>query len=212
MFSFYLASALPSLRNLKILEIEFNYSVKVESAKTYAEGLAYLEQLEELTFPGGSAVTETITYFIQALQRMPYLKNLTIQRKLLSDSSLLELAKITVDGHLRNLQNLDLSNNLNITQSGWREFFLLLKNLPKLTDLNISRDISHHYITDPVTFIALTHCVSRLHSLRVLSMFGWLLDDKDIEMFDSMKVKHPQSKWFKLFWKWTQSFPPVVIR
>ncbi|XP_056395499.1 baculoviral IAP repeat-containing protein 1-like isoform X2 [Hyla sarda] len=208
----HLASALSSFTNLKILEIEFYYSVKVEATKKFAEGLAYLEQLEEFTFPGGSAVKENISHFIQALQHMPNLRTLTIQCRLLNDSSLLELAKITADGHLRNLQKVDLSHNPDITQSGWRDFFLLLDNLPKLTDLNISRFISQYYITDPVTFIALTHCVSRLHSLNVLSMFGWLLDDKDIEMFDSMKMKHPQSKWFNLFWKWTLPFPPVVTR
>ncbi|XP_069818939.1 baculoviral IAP repeat-containing protein 1-like [Dendropsophus ebraccatus] len=206
----HLASVLPSFTNLKILEIEFNYSVKAESTKAFAEGLAYLEQLEEFTCPPGPAVKETVTCFIQALQHMTNLRNLSIQCKLLSDSSLLELAKITAEGHLSNLENLDLTNNPDITQSGWRDFFLLLDNLPKLTDLNISRCISQQHITDPGTFIALTHCVSRLHSLKVLSMLGWLLDDKDIEMFDSMKMKHPQSKWFQLFWKWTLPFPPIV--
>ncbi|XP_075182747.1 baculoviral IAP repeat-containing protein 1-like [Anomaloglossus baeobatrachus] len=205
----HLAAALPSFRNLKILEIAFQYSVKAESTKSFAEGLAYLEQLEEFTFPGGHGVRETMLCFIQALQCMPNLAHLTIQCQLLTDSSLLELGKITADGYLRNLQNLDLSNNPHVTQSGWREFFLLLDNLPKLTDFNISRSLSHPQITDPVTFIAFTRCVSRLHSVNVLTMFSWLLDDKDIEMFDSMKMSHPQSKWIKLYYKWALPFPPI---
>ncbi|XP_073440139.1 baculoviral IAP repeat-containing protein 1 [Dendrobates tinctorius] len=208
----HLAAALPSFTNLKILEIEFQYCVNAESTKEFAKGLAYLEQLEEFTFPGGHGVRETMAYFMEALHRMPNLVNLTIQCQLLTDSSLLELAKITADGHLRNLQNLDISNNPHITQSGWREFFLLLDNLPKLTDLNISRSLSHQQITDPVTFIAFTQCVSRLHSVNVLSMFGWLLDDKDIEMFDSMKMRHPQSKWINLYYKWALPFPPIFTK
>ncbi|CAJ0931778.1 unnamed protein product, partial [Ranitomeya imitator] len=177
-----------------------------------AKGLAYLEQLEEFTFPGGHGVRKTMAYFMEALQHMPNLVNLTIQCQLLTDSSLLELAKITADGHLRNLQYLDINNNPHITQSGWREFFLLMDNLPKLTDLNISRSLSHQQITDPVTFIAFTQCVSRLHSVNVLSMFGWLLDDKDIEMFDSMKMRHPQSKWINLYYKWALPFPPLLTK
>ncbi|XP_044131974.1 baculoviral IAP repeat-containing protein 1 isoform X1 [Bufo gargarizans] len=208
----HLGSALPSLRNLKILEIEFDYSAKAEPVIAFVEGLACLEHLEEFTFPGGDGVRETMTSFIQTLQHMPKLANLTIQRRLLNDSSLLELAKIIAAGHLRNLQKLDLDNNLHITQSGWRDFFLLLDNLPKLTVLHISRTISHQYVTDPVTFITLTQSVSRLHSLETLSMLGWLLDDKDIEMFDSMKMKHPQSKVLTLFWKWTLPFSPVLTK
>ncbi|XP_069606814.1 baculoviral IAP repeat-containing protein 1 [Ranitomeya imitator] len=208
----HLAAALPSFTNLKILEIEFQYCVNAESTKIFAKGLAYLEQLEEFTFPGGHGVRKTMAYFMEALQHMPNLVNLTIQCQLLTDSSLLELAKITADGHLRNLQYLDINNNPHITQSGWREFFLLMDNLPKLTDLNISRSLSHQQITDPVTFIAFTQCVSRLHSVNVLSMFGWLLDDKDIEMFDSMKMRHPQSKWINLYYKWALPFPPLLTK
>ncbi|XP_063769803.1 baculoviral IAP repeat-containing protein 1e-like [Pseudophryne corroboree] len=175
-----------------------------------AEALPSLKLLEEFCLPGGDAVRETITCFIQQFQYMPKLRKLIINRRLLSDSSLLELAKVCADGHLRNLQNLNLDNNLNVTQTGWRDFFQILDNLPILNELNISRVYSHQFKTDPVTLIALVQCVSRLHSLNKLVMFGWLLDDKDIEMFNAMKLKHPQAKSLMLMWQWILPFPSIV--
>ncbi|XP_063819963.1 baculoviral IAP repeat-containing protein 1-like [Pseudophryne corroboree] len=206
----HLALALPSLKNLKLLEIDFNYSVKVEAAEKFAEALPSLKLLEEFCVPGGDAVRETMTCFIQQFQYMPNLRKLIINRNIMSDSSLLELAKVCADGHLRNLQNLNLGNNLDITQTGWRNFFQVVDNLPKLNELHISRVYSHQFKTDPITLIALVQCVSRLHSLNLLVMFGWQQDDKDIEMFDAMKSKHPQAKSLIVMWKWILPFPPIV--
>ncbi|XP_063769744.1 baculoviral IAP repeat-containing protein 1f-like [Pseudophryne corroboree] len=205
-----LALALPSLKNLRVLEFSFDYSAKVESMQIFVEALPSLKLLEEICLPGGDAVRETVTCFIQQFQYMPNLRKLIINYRLLSDSSVLVLAKVCADGHLRNLQNLNLDNNLNITQTGWRDFFQVVDNLPKLKELIISRVYSHQFKTDPVTLIALVQCVSRLHSLNKLVMFGWLLDDKDIEVFNAMKLKHPQAKSLRLMWQWILPFPPIV--
>ncbi|XP_068104303.1 baculoviral IAP repeat-containing protein 1e-like isoform X2 [Hyperolius riggenbachi] len=207
----HLALALPSLKSLKTLETEFSPFVEVEAAETFAGTLGFLDQLEEFTFPGGPAVKETAAQFIQQLQFMPNLRKLSISLEQLKDSSLLALANLSITGHLSNLQELDLNNNHDITQSGWRDFFHILDNLPKLSHLSISRVIAHQFKADPVTLIALLRCVLRLRSLRSLCMFGWLLDDKDLELVNDMKSKHPQAKSLLILWQNILPFPPVIM-
>ncbi|XP_068116716.1 baculoviral IAP repeat-containing protein 1e-like [Hyperolius riggenbachi] len=207
----HLALALPSLTNLRFLEVENLYHMNVEAAEMFAQTLGFLENLEEFTFPGGSAVKETVSLFIQQLQYMPKLRKLCINRELLTDSSLLELANLTAAGHLRNLQDLDLNHNPKVTQSGWRDFFNALDSLPRLNLLSISRTIKDQFKADPVTLTALIRCVSRLLSLHSLDMFGWLLDEKDLELINEMKSKHPQGKGLWIVWQTILPFSPVII-
>ncbi|XP_018429758.1 PREDICTED: baculoviral IAP repeat-containing protein 1e-like, partial [Nanorana parkeri] len=206
----HLASVLPSLKNLKILEIENQYSLKVESSEIFAQSLASLEKLEELTFPGGIAARKTLPCFIQQLQHMPNLRKLYINRRLLMDSSLLELAKVCAGGYLKNLQVLDLNNNMDITQSGYRDFLNVLDNVPKLQHFGISRPISVQFKTEPITLIALLRCVSKLHHLKELDIFGWLLDEKDMELINEMKLKHPNGNNLIVFWQTTLPFLPII--
>ncbi|XP_068116810.1 baculoviral IAP repeat-containing protein 1e-like [Hyperolius riggenbachi] len=204
-------SALPSLKKLKILEVQNTYLMDVEEAKLFAQNLRFLENLEEFTFPMGSTAMETVSLFIQPLQYMPNLRKLFINCHVLTDSSLLELANLTAAGHLRNLQDLELMHNSKVTQSGWRDFFNTLDSLPDLKYLNVSRVIADQFKADPVTLTALIRCVSRLLSLRSLAMFGWLLDEKDLELINEMKSKHPQGKGLMIDWKTILPFAPVII-
>ncbi|KAM4808284.1 baculoviral IAP repeat-containing protein 1-like [Rhinophrynus dorsalis] len=204
----YLASALQSLKHLKVLDIGGQQFINIEDAKILAQALPSLVHLEELELPSGSAMKDTATSIIQQFQYLPNLRIL-IFNKVLNDISLLSLAKQTSTGLLNNIQKLHLAVNHDVTQSGWRDFFQTVHNLPKLNELYITRLYSHMFKMDPLTMIALVQCVSRLHSLNTLSMHGWLLDEKDVDMFESMKKNHPQAKSFLLLWQWTLPFSPL---
>ncbi|XP_040197462.1 baculoviral IAP repeat-containing protein 1e-like [Rana temporaria] len=206
----HLASVLPSLKNLKILEVDDQYSVDVEASETFAKALASLEKLEEFIFPRGTAARQTVSCFIQQLKHMPNLRKLCINHRPLTDSSLLELGKVCAYGYVTNLQALDLNLNQDITQSGWGDFFNIIDNVPKLQHFGISRPIQVQFKTEPITLIALIRCVSKLHNLKQLDMFGWLLDEKDLELLNEMKSEHPNGNSLTLFWQTTLPFHPII--
>ncbi|KAM8960819.1 baculoviral IAP repeat-containing protein 1-like [Pelodytes ibericus] len=205
-----LAAVLPTLTHLKVLVIEGKQCVNVEALNIFVRALPSLVHLEELELPSGPATNEVAGSFIKSFRHLRKLKKVFLTHDVLNDSSLIELAKEAKEGNLSNLQELHLEVNNDITQSGWREFFLTLDNLPHLNELCITRIYSHQFKTDPLTLIALVQCVARLHSLNKLVMHGWLLDEKDLEMFNAMKQKHPQGKGFMLLWQWLLPFRPIV--
>ncbi|KAM8960820.1 baculoviral IAP repeat-containing protein 1-like [Pelodytes ibericus] len=206
----YLASALPSLTRLKVLNIEGHHFENVEAANIFVKGLPSLIQLEELVLPSGHAVAETVTSIIDQFQYMLNLRRLHLTNNILNNHSLLHLAKASREGYLSNIQKLNLSVNHSITQSGWTEFFQTLDNLQNINELCITRLYTYQFKTNPSTLVALVQCVSRLHSLNTLIMHGWLLDEKDLEMLNSMKQKHPQGKSLIVMWKWILPFKPIV--
>ncbi|KAM4707159.1 baculoviral IAP repeat-containing protein 1 [Discoglossus pictus] len=206
----FLASALPSLQTLKVLDIEGQKFEDVQAAEMFAEALQSLVQLEVLKLPSGRAMKSVAVSFIGQFHHLLHLRDLSFTNDTLTDSSLLELAKAARSKHLKNLQNLKLSVNHDITQSGWRIFFQTLDNLPHLKELCVARLYKYQFKTDSLTFIALVQCVSRLHSLNKLIMKGWLMDAKDMEMFNAMKQKHPQAKSLMLIWQWILPFAPNV--
>uniref|UniRef100_A0A8C5LJ22 Uncharacterized protein n=1 Tax=Leptobrachium leishanense TaxID=445787 RepID=A0A8C5LJ22_9ANUR len=207
----HLALHLSSLKNLRALNLEGQYFADVEEAKIFAQSLLSLVQLEELSLPSGPGIMETLPLVIKQLKTFPKLRKLGLKNNILNDYSVLQLAKVARKGHLSNVQKLSLDINYNITQSGWTDFFHTLDNLENLTDLCISRIYTHQFKMDPSTLVALVQCVSRLHRLNVLVLLGWLLDNKDLEMFDSMKQKHPQGKSFTLIWQWLLPVNPTVL-
>ncbi|CAH2296954.1 baculoviral IAP repeat-containing 1 [Pelobates cultripes] len=205
-----LAAVLPSLTDLVVLKIEGNRCVDSGGLNALAQALPSLVNLEELYLPSGPAMKESAIVIIRQFKHLPNLKNIYLTNNVLDDSSLMALAHETKEGNLSNLSMLNLSANHDITQAGWRDFFLTIDNLASLTELCIARVYAHQFKTDPSTLIALVQCVSRLHRLNKLIMHGWLLDEKDLEMFNAMKQKHPQSKSFMLLWQWILPFRPIV--
>ncbi|XP_056377673.1 baculoviral IAP repeat-containing protein 1-like [Hyla sarda] len=103
-------------------------------------------------------------------------------------------AKEAKYGNLKNLQRLDLQVNSNITESGWTTFFEQAKDLPELKHLDISRMYTQQIKSHATTVTSFVKFVSRLPSLVNLLMYGWLLDEDDLNMFNAMKENHPQSK------------------
>ncbi|NP_001039071.1 Novel protein weakly similar to C-terminal part of birc1 (baculoviral IAP repeat-containing 1) [Xenopus tropicalis] len=206
----HLASLLPLFLNLKVFNIKDMYFQNMEKANTFVVALPNLARLEEIYLPGGCGIRMIPQTIIQQFQYLRNLRIISFPSNVLNDGCLLQLAHAVRDGHLSNIEKLDLTANHDITQSGWRDFFQLVDNLPKLNSLSISRAYGREIKADPLTFIALVQCVARLPSLRNLYMYSWLLDEKDIEMFNVMKTKHPQGQRFELQWQWFLPFPAIV--
>ncbi|KAG8456447.1 hypothetical protein GDO86_002290, partial [Hymenochirus boettgeri] len=204
-----IVAALSQNGNIQEIRMQGFFAENQEIA-ILVEALPFVEKLEVLKLPSGPAIKEMAIPIILQFQYLPNLTNLHFTNNSLDDLSLLELAKISREGHLRSLQTLDLSVNHDITQPGWRDFFQTLDNLPVINHLSITRIYTYQFKTDPLTLKALVQCVSRLHSLTFLVMHGWLLDDKDLKMFNAMKENHPKAKSFQLIWQWISPICPVV--
>lgn len=86
----------------------------------------------------------------------------------------------------------------------------MLSNMPSLKELNINRMYTHQIKSQASTVTSFVQCVSRLPSLVTVQMWGWLLDEEDFKMFNTMKEQHPQSKSLKLCWQWSLPFSPIL--
>ncbi|XP_039614257.1 LOW QUALITY PROTEIN: baculoviral IAP repeat-containing protein 1-like [Polypterus senegalus] len=204
------ATSLKKFTKLRILTVPTQETmVDKEAAHSFALALGYLKNLEELKFPSSPGMKAAISTAIDQFRYLPHLKVLSMSY-CLEDSSLLQLAKATKEGHLEALQKLELPVNNDITDSGWRNFFLTLDRMPHLAELSVSRMYTHNLKPSASTVRAFVQCVSRLPSLLNMVMFGWLLDAEDLNLFDAMKKEHPQSKCLNILWKWVLPFQPVI--
>ncbi|XP_071995010.1 baculoviral IAP repeat-containing protein 1-like isoform X2 [Engystomops pustulosus] len=202
-----LASTMKNFKSLKILDLMCQVIMLKEVSETFAMALGSLCLLEKLLLPAGDGMAHSVKLVIKQLQNVPNLKFLNIV-EILDDESiaLLEEAKY---GNLKKLQRLEMLNNSKVTESGWETFFEEAKHMPELNYLNI--DLGNSEIKcRPTTVTSFVRFVSRLPSLVRIIMFGWLLDKDDLDMFNAMKEKHPQSKSL-----WIQSikmlpFPPTI--
>ncbi|XP_058843809.1 baculoviral IAP repeat-containing protein 1-like isoform X2 [Acipenser ruthenus] len=202
-------SSLPNFKNLKILDLKSQHFAKHEEAACFARALGSLACLEELNLPSGNGVKSTISTVIEQFQHLRHLRILSATLVLV-DSNLHELAKAAKEGHLQAIQILDLAANHDITDSGWRNFFLTLDGMPNLKQLTLGRLYTHSLQPGDSTVRAFVQCVSRLRSLMTIVMFGWLLDTEHFTMFNKMKEQHPQSKCLSIMWKWVLPFAPVI--
>uniref|UniRef100_A0A8C4SUJ9 NACHT domain-containing protein n=1 Tax=Erpetoichthys calabaricus TaxID=27687 RepID=A0A8C4SUJ9_ERPCA len=173
------------------------------------EVVGSLVYLEVLKFPQGDGMKSVSLSAIPQLQKLPNLKVLSMQI-CLDDSSIYELAKIAKEGHLQALQQLNLNVNHDITDSGWRSFFLNLDKVPHLATLLVSRMYTHNLKPSASTMMAFVQCASRLPSLLTVNMSGWLLDTEDVQLFETMKKEHPQAKCLSLNWKWLVPVLPII--
>ncbi|XP_043920352.1 baculoviral IAP repeat-containing protein 1f-like [Protopterus annectens] len=203
------ASVLPHFSAVKILDMNNMFFESKEGAEDFAKALQSLNQLEFLRLPMGSGITAAASSIVHQFPHLPHLKVL-IFNFCLTDDSLLELAKVARDGFLCTLQQLDLNGNSKITDSGWKDFFLTVNNMPKLKEFEAGRPYCNNLKPNPQTVRAFVQCVSKLHNLVVISMLGWLLDAEDLRMFEEMKQQHPQSKRMRLIWQWLLPFPANI--
>ncbi|XP_029430370.1 baculoviral IAP repeat-containing protein 1-like isoform X2 [Rhinatrema bivittatum] len=194
----------------KLTEIRFTGSfLGDKEIQFFANVLGSLVYLEELELPRGVGTRHAAKSIIQQLSHLPHLQILKFYSSL-DDDSIMDLAKAARDGYLHNIKILWLLVCDDVTEAGWRNFFQNLDNMPNLAELNVSKLYTHQIKCHPTTVTSFVQCVSRLSSLRTIQMFGWLLDDEDLKMFDNMKQQHPQSKRLIIARQFTLPFCPVL--
>ncbi|XP_029430356.1 baculoviral IAP repeat-containing protein 1 [Rhinatrema bivittatum] len=205
------ASVLPRCKALRILELSGQCFTDKKTSELFACSLASLVHLEQLSLPEGPAVLEASAAIVRQFQRLSNIQVLSFNNNCLDDSGLLELAMVAKDGHLQKLQKLEIIVNHCITEAGWGRFFQTLDKLPNLNVLNITRLFTHQIKCHATTVTSFVQCVSRLPGLKKIYMHGWLFDEDDLNMFNSMKEKHPQSKCLLLIWQWLLPFSPTIL-
>ncbi|XP_067425036.1 baculoviral IAP repeat-containing protein 1 [Emydura macquarii macquarii] len=206
-FSF--AAALPNFLSLKVLDLDRQHFTDKEGTEAFASALGFLVNLEELILPIGAGISHTAKLIVQQCPHLPYLRHFSFTQSL-NDDSLLEIAKVATNGGFQKLESLSLSANHNVTEAGWRNFFQTLANMPNLSELNINRLYTHQIKSHATTVKSFVQCVSVLPSLVTIQMWGWLLDEEDLKMFNVMKEQHPQSKSLRLWRQWMLPFSPIV--
>ncbi|XP_064412907.1 baculoviral IAP repeat-containing protein 1 [Latimeria chalumnae] len=199
-----LASSMSSFNTLQVLTLQGQSFTCKKSSEAFANALGSLKQLEKLTL-GGSGITAAAKSIVSQFQHLHSLKVITWNFNL-SDESLLEIGKAAKDGYLQTIQELELQANHDITDAGWRSFFLTLDNMADLRVLNLSRLYTHQLKPHPTTVRAFIQCVSKLPSLVTIIMYGWLLDAEDFNMFNAMKEQHLQAKCLHIVWQWLLPF------
>ncbi|KAH0628050.1 hypothetical protein JD844_008720 [Phrynosoma platyrhinos] len=198
-------SSCKMLTELQFTELPF----RNEDLFSLREALASLENLEELVLPIGEGISHAAKLIVQQCSHFPNLRMLQFNESL-SGEALLEIAKVAAGGGFQKLEILHLMVNHNIPEDFWRRFFETLPSLPKLHKVDFSRIFTHQIKCQAATVKAFVQCVSRLHSLKTISMIGWLFDEKDLQMFNVMKEQHPQSKNLNLTWRWVLPVSPVI--
>ncbi|KAM9589289.1 LOW QUALITY PROTEIN: baculoviral IAP repeat-containing protein 1 [Morphnus guianensis] len=186
-----LAAALPNC--LKVLNLKSQYFDDKEACEIL--GFFGVLNLEELTLPAGKGIKSAAKLIVQRCLLLLQLRCFFILH--LDDDSLLEIAKVANCGGFQKLGRLSLLVNHDVTETGWRNFFRTLNNMPALKELDISC-VFIHQIKASAAFV---QCVS-LPGLVTIVMVGWLLDAEDLKMSGTMKEQHPQSRSLKLSWHW----------
>ncbi|NWX76124.1 BIRC1 protein, partial [Alca torda] len=204
-----LGAALPNFVSLKVLDLKRQYSDDKEACEIFACNLGVLLNLEELILPAGKGIKSAAKLIVQQCLHLLHLRCFSFTL-CLDDGSLLEIAKVANSGGFQKLEQLSLSVNHDVTETGWRNFFKTLNNMPALRELDISRMFTHQIKASASTVTAFVQCVSRLPGLVTIVMLGWLLDAEDLKMFDIMKEQHPQSKSLKLYWQWVLPLSPII--
>ncbi|XP_003785942.1 baculoviral IAP repeat-containing protein 1 [Otolemur garnettii] len=200
---------LPNFISLKILNVGNQQFPDKETSEKFAYTLGSLKNLEELILPTGDGIHQVAKLIVQQCRQLQRLRVLSFFQTL-DDDSVMEIAKVAVDGGFQKLENLNLSINHKITEEGYRNFFQALDNLPNLQELSITRNYTHCIKAQATTVKSLSQCVLRLPSLTTLHMLSWLLDAEDIALLNVMKERHPQSKHLNIFWKWILPFSPII--
>uniref|UniRef100_A0A8C9GL93 NLR family apoptosis inhibitory protein n=1 Tax=Piliocolobus tephrosceles TaxID=591936 RepID=A0A8C9GL93_9PRIM len=200
---------LPNFISLKILNLAGQHFPDEETSEKFAYILGSLSNLEELILPTGDAIYQVAKLIIQQCQQLHCLRVLSFFQTL-NDDSVVEIAKVAINGGFQKLENLNLSINHKITEEGYRNFFQALDNMPNLQELNISRHFTECIKAQATTVKSLSQCVLRLPSLIRLNMLSWLLDADDIALLNVMKERHPQSKYLTILQKWILPFSPII--
>ncbi|XP_072005020.1 baculoviral IAP repeat-containing protein 1-like [Engystomops pustulosus] len=204
-----LASAMKNFTSLKILNLMLQTIHTRDVSEIFAVALGSLCHLEKLWLPYGFGMAPAAKLIIKQLQNLPNLQFLSMMQ-ILDDESIALLAGEATSGNLKKLQKLHLDFHVNVTESGWTKFFDEAKHMPELSYLKIPRGNAEDIKCHPTTMISFVRFVSRLPSLVKIVMTGWLFDEVDLDVFNAMKVKHPQSKNLCVEWRQILPTPPII--
>uniref|UniRef100_A0A7M4FR55 NACHT domain-containing protein n=1 Tax=Crocodylus porosus TaxID=8502 RepID=A0A7M4FR55_CROPO len=206
----FVAAVLPNFLLLEVLDLDKQWFVDEKASEAFAtSALGCLVNLEELNLPLGNGIRHAAKLIVQQCPYLPHLRVFSFVHSL-NDESLMEIAEVASIGGFQKLENLSLSSDHNVTEAGWTNFFQMLSNMPSLKELNINRMYTHQIKSQAATVTSFVQCVSRLSSLVTVQMWGWLLDEEDLKMFNTMKEQHPQSKSLKLYWQWSLPLSPIL--
>ncbi|KAM6187514.1 LOW QUALITY PROTEIN: baculoviral IAP repeat-containing protein 1 [Sarcoramphus papa] len=203
-----LAAALPNFVSLKVLNLKSQYFDAKEVCEIFAHNLGVLRNLEELILPAGKGITSAAKLIVQQCLHLLRLRCFSLTL-CLDDDSLLDIAKVANCGGFQKLENLSPLVNPNVTETGWRNFFRTLLNMPALKELDISHMLTHQIKASAPKVTVFVQCVSQSPGLVTIVMVGWLLDAEDLKMFGIMKEQHPHSRSLQLSWQWVLPLPPI---
>ncbi|KAM3938234.1 baculoviral IAP repeat-containing protein 1-like [Leptodactylus fuscus] len=204
-----LAATMRSLTSLKILNLDRQRIVGMETAAMFAVSLGSLNHLESLWMPVGKGMERAAELIVEQFRLLPNLRFLAM-KEILDDASITLLGNMARNGFLKRLRHLELTSNYCITESGWTTFFETAADMPELNCLNLFRVYTHSIKTQATTVTSFVRFVSRMPGLITIWMLGWQLDKDDLNIFNNMKEKHPQSKSLELIWQTPLPFTPNI--
>ncbi|XP_077318615.1 baculoviral IAP repeat-containing protein 1a-like isoform X2 [Lithobates pipiens] len=204
----FLAEGLKNLTSLKVLNLDQHSIYGANISERFAIALGSLIHLEKLWLPVGRGMDHAAKLIIEQFQKIPNLQLLTM-KEILDDDSIALLGNVAKKGCLKKLCHLELHSCYNVSESGWRTFFETAEDMPELNILNMAR-INKAMKCHATTVTAFVRFASRLPSLTTIWMLGWLLDKDDLNMFNSMKEKHPQSKSLEVIWQVPYPYAPDI--
>ncbi|KAM7076812.1 LOW QUALITY PROTEIN: baculoviral IAP repeat-containing protein 1-like [Ciconia maguari] len=157
--------------------------------------------LEELILPAVKGIKSAAKPIVQQCLHPLHLRCFSFIL-CLDDDSLLDMAKVAM------LEKLSLLVNYDVTETGWRNVFRTLNNMPAFKELDISCMFTHQIKASASTVTASVQCVL-MPGLVTTVMVGWLLDAEDLKTFDITKEQHPHSRSLKLSCKWVLPLSPI---
>ncbi|KAG8598491.1 hypothetical protein GDO81_002631 [Engystomops pustulosus] len=216
--SIKLVPIIKSFADLEVLHLSLHH---YEDFSGLITSLSLCKKLKELSFFGSSLQEDKMTALASAMKNFTSLKilNLTLQTIKAKDASEIfgRVRRILIYSRRSNIWKPQkpsttslVVSHVNVTESGWTKFFDEAKHMPELNYLNIPRGIAKEIKCHPTTMISFVRFVSRLPSLVKIVMTGWLFDKVDLDVFNAMKDKHPQSKNLCVDWKQILPTPPII--
>ncbi|MBN3320203.1 NLRC4 protein, partial [Atractosteus spatula] len=147
--------------------------------------LRALPSLQTLMLPWGQNVKDSLSKLLDFLENLPGLQKLGLQSWHLTDKDLELLSSSIQNGHLRDLQHLDLSENC-VSSQGWHRFLGALGMLKKLRVMDLSSKEGMQ--PEPRLINDLGKLIFELSALRRVGLLRWQLDKEYLKCLNKGNV------------------------
>ncbi|XP_015218805.1 NLR family CARD domain-containing protein 4 isoform X3 [Lepisosteus oculatus] len=147
--------------------------------------LRALPSLQTLMLPWGQNVKDSLSKLLDFLKNLPGLQKLGLQSWHLTDKDLELLSSSIQNGHLRDLQHLDLSENC-VSSQGWHRFLGALGMLKKLRVMDLSSKEGMQ--PEPRLINDLGKLIFELSALRRVGLQRWHLDKEYLKCLNKGNV------------------------